>query len=54
MYYLFGSVASITGPALIGATMDVFGNGALFFSVAVSLVVGAGLVGVARRRKVER
>jgi MFS family permease len=54
MYYLFGSVASITGPALIGATMDVFGNGALFFSVAVSMVVGAGLVGVARRRKVER
>jgi MFS family permease len=54
MYYLFGSVASITGPALIGATMDVFGNRALFFSVAVAMVIGAALVGIARRRQVER
>jgi len=53
MYYLFGSVASITGPALIGATMDVFGNRALFVSVAVAMAIGATLVGVARRRHVE-
>ncbi|HLU83312.1 MAG TPA: MFS transporter [Trueperaceae bacterium] len=53
MYYLFGSVASIAGPALIGATMDVFGNRALFFSVAIAMLLGAALVGVARRRSVE-
>ena len=53
MYYLFGSIASITGPALIGATMDVFGNRALFLSVAAAMVLGAVLVGVARRRHVE-
>jgi len=53
MYYLFGSIASITGPALIGATMDVFGNRALFVSVAVSMAIGALLVGAARRRRVD-
>lgn len=53
MYYLFGSIASITGPALIGATMDVFGNRALFVAVAVAMAVGAVLVGAARRRHVD-
>ena len=53
MYYLFGSVSSIAGPALIGATMDVFGNRALFVAVSVSMAIGAALVVTARRRQVE-
>ncbi|HEX7040406.1 MAG TPA: MFS transporter [Trueperaceae bacterium] len=53
MYYLFGSAASIAGPPLVGAMMDVFGNRALFYSLAVSMVVGAALVTAAKRRRVE-
>ena len=53
MYYLFGSAASVAGPPLVGAMMDLFGNRALFGALAVSMVVGALLVTVAKRRKLE-
>src|SRR5690606_41840592 len=53
MYYLFGSAASIAGPPIVGAMMDLFGNLALFYSLSVSMVVGALLVTVAKRRRVE-
>jgi len=53
MYYLFGSAASIAGPAVVGSLMDVFDNRALFIALALSMVVGAALVTLARRRKVE-
>ncbi len=53
MYYLFGSAASVAGPPIVGAMMDVFGNRALFYSLAVAMVVGAVLVTTAKRRRVE-
>ena len=53
MYYLFGSAASVAGPPLVGAMMDVFGNRALFYALAVSMIVGAVLVTTAKRRRVE-
>lgn len=53
MYYLFGSAASIAGPPIVGAMMDLFGDRALFYSLSVSMVVGALLVTVAKRRRVE-
>src|SRR5690606_20009060 len=40
MYYLFGSAASVAGPPLVGAMMDVFGNRALFYSLAVAMEIG--------------
>ncbi len=53
MYYLFGSAASVAGPPLVGTLMDLFGNRALFFALAGSMVLGAVLVSVAKRRRVE-
>ena len=53
MYYLFGSAAAIAGPPIVGALMDVMGNRALFYSLAVSMVVGAVLVTAAKRRRLE-
>ncbi len=54
MYYLFGSGASIAGPAVVGALMDVFDNRALFVALALSMVIGALLVTLARRRSAAR
>lgn len=51
MYYLFGSAASIAGPAVVGGLMDAFGNRALFIVLALSMLVGAALVSVAKRRR---
>lgn len=53
MYYLFGSGASIAGPAVVGALMDVFDNRALFLALAISMVIGAALVTGAKRRRLE-
>ena len=53
MYYLFGSGASIAGPALVGSLMDFFGNQALFVALAIAMLIGALLVTVAKRRRVE-
>lgn len=52
MYYLFGSGASIAGPALVGALMDLVGNQALFVALAIAMLIGAVLVTVAKRRRV--
>lgn len=53
MYYLFGSGASIAGPAVVGGLMDVFDNRALFVALATAMVSGAALVTAAKRRRVE-
>src|SRR5690606_41248521 len=52
LYYLFGSGPSRGGPPILGAMLDVFGNRALFYSLAVARVVGAVLVTTAKRRRV--
>lgn len=51
MYYLFGSGASIAGPALVGSLMDIFGNQSLFVALAIAMLIGAVLVSVAKRRQ---
>ncbi len=53
MYYLFGSAAAIAGPPIVGALMDIMGNRALFYALAVSMVIGAILVTTAKRRKLD-
>ena len=53
MYYLFGSGAAIVAPALVGASMDVFGNRALFATAALALVAGALVLRGAARHGVE-
>jgi len=53
MYYLFGSGAAIVAPALVGASMDVFGNRALFAAAALALVAGALVLHRAARYRVE-
>ena len=53
MYYLFGSGAAIVAPALVGASMDGFGNSALFVAAAVALLMGALVLSAAGRYGVE-
>jgi maltose/moltooligosaccharide transporter len=53
MYYLFGSGAAILAPALVGASMDAFGNPALLVAAALALLVGVAVLSRAARLGVE-
>ena len=53
LYYLFGSGAAILAPGLVGASMDAFGNRALFVAAAAALVVGVAVLAAAARHGVK-
>lgn len=53
LYYLVGSGAAIVAPAIVGASMDAFGNRALFVGAGAAVALGAWALARAGRHGVE-
>lgn len=49
IYYFAGSAAAIAAPASVGAAMDLFGDAALFYAIAVAMLAGVAALTLAVR-----